>query len=263
MYTAIFRYRDFIRFMIDRERTGVLYKTVLGKGWLIVEPLVHMAIYYFLVVIIFHRAGMNGVDPFVAIMTGLTHYLFFQKALLGSCRAILGHEGLLLQVAIEPIVLNAVNYFRHIYNFAITLAIFGIAYVWIGPQSWPNIAWYPLCLLALFVLVWLWTIILSVLTVFFRDLQNLSAIVLRIVMYLSPVIYTLDFVPEEHRGLPLRTLYLLNPVASLFSFIQWSLIGGVSPPPIALGVVAAFLLVSLVVAHALYISLRPKITKSF
>lgn len=262
-YASVWRHRDFIRFMIERDAVGAVFKTVAGRAWMVLEPLAHMAIYYFLVAIVFQRRDVGGMHPFVFIMVGLSHYLFFQKSLLGSCRSVLGQEGLLMQVAIEPMVFSAVTFFKHVHNFAISLLLFAAIYIWKGPSAGAHQAWYPACLAALLVVAWSWSLILGVLTVFFRDLQNLSTIALRLLLYLSPVVYPLSFVPERQWGLPLRELYLLNPVASLFALLQWSLVGGESPGTQAVVITGSFLLVSVLVAHVLYRRLTPMVTKSF
>jgi len=249
--------------MIARERAGTFYKTLAGKGWLVLEPLAHMSIYYFLIVIIFERTGPNGISPFVMIMTGLTHYLFLQKTLAGSCRAILGNEGLLLQIPMEPIIFSAVNFFKNIYNFCVTLILFGLVYIWLGPAGNSNLYWYPVCLAMLIMIAWLWSVILSILTVYFRDLQNLVTIFLRLLMYLSPVIYSLSFVPDVHWGLPVKNIYLLNPIGCMFALLQWSLLGGESPPQWAVSMLIIFILFSMCLSYIVYKKLRPYLTKSF
>jgi ABC-type polysaccharide/polyol phosphate export permease len=262
-YLSLLRRRDFIRFMVERDTAGALFKTVMGRAWLLLEPLAHMAIYYFLVVVVFDRTEQGGISPFVLIMVGLSHYLFLQRSLAGSCRSILGRERLMLQVPIEPMVFVSVTYFRHLRNLGISLALVAAIYAWKGPVPGAHLAWYPACLAALLAVAWAWSVVLGVLTVFFRDLQNLTGICLRLFLYLSPVIYPLSFVPEEAWGLPLRDLYLANPVASLFALLQWSLLGGDAPGAWPVLVVVAFLAASLALAHLAYARLTPAITKSF
>jgi ABC-type polysaccharide/polyol phosphate export permease len=80
---------------------------------------------------------------------------------------------------------------------------------------------------------------------------------------MSPVIYPLSLVPEERWGLKLRALYLLNPLASLFSILQWSLLGGTAPGLESVAVTAVFVATSLLLAHLAYARLTPSITKSF
>jgi ABC-type polysaccharide/polyol phosphate export permease len=197
------------------------------------------------------------------VMVGLSHYLFLQKGLLGSCRSIVGRERMLLQMPIEPMIFSAVTFLRHLRGFGISILLVAAIYLWKGPAAGAHLAWYPLCLAALLVVVWAWSVLLGVLTVFFRDLPNLATIALRLLLYMSPVIYPLSLVPEERWGLKLRALYLLNPLASLFSILQWSLLGGTAPGLESVAVTAVFVATSLLLAHLAYARLTPSITKSF
>ncbi len=262
-YLSVFRRRDFVRFMIERDTSGALFKTVLGRAWLLLEPLAHMSIYYFLIAVVFDRASIGGIHPFLMVMVGLSHYLFLQKGLLGSCRSIVGRERMLLQMPIEPMIFSAVTFLRHLRGFGISILLVAAIYLWKGPAAGAHLAWYPLCLAALLVVVWAWSVLLGVLTVFFRDLPNLATIALRLLLYMSPVIYPLSLVPEERWGLKLRALYLLNPLASLFSILQWSLLGGTAPGLESVAVTAVFVATSLLLAHLAYARLTPSITKSF
>ena len=93
---------------------------------------------------------------------------------------------------------------------------------------------------------------------FFRDVQQLTTIGLRILMYVSPVIYGLSLVPDAYRG-----WYLLNPIACLFALFQWCLLGGEAPPMWTVGVMAAVLGTFIVIAHLVYSRQAPRITKHF
>jgi ABC-type polysaccharide/polyol phosphate export permease len=99
--------------------------------------------------------------------------------------------------------------------------------------------------------------------VFFRDVQHLVSIVLRMLMYLVPVVYTLDFVPLQAMGLPFRELYLLNPMASLFALLQWSLLSGQMPSVASLASLVLFVMVSGLAGHAAYGYWGRRIAKGF
>ena len=82
-------------------------------------------------------------------------------------------------------------------------------------------------------------------------------------MYASPVVYMLDFVPAAHQGIPVRELYLLNPLASLFGLFQWTLLGGERPPAGPVILLVIFVAVSLISAHLVYHRTRIHFTKAF
>jgi ABC-2 type transport system permease protein len=263
LYQELFRYRHFIRFTIDRHQRGGLYKTVLGRAWLIILPLSHILIYYLLIVVIFGAGSADNMTTFVTLMTGITHYLFFQSALLSSCSALLARESLLMQVHIEPAVFTVTEVAKACIDFVTTLALFGLIYVWHGEYHAGRLIWYPAIMLVLMIVIWSWALTLSVLTVFFRDVQHLVSIVLRMLMYLVPVVYTLDFVPLQAMGLPFRELYLLNPMASLFALLQWSLLSGQMPSVASLASLVLFVMVSGLAGHAAYGYWGRRIAKGF
>ena len=98
----------------------------------------------------------------------------------------------------------------------------------------------------------------ATLQVFFRDVRQLLGIALRVLLYLSPVVYMVDFVPEEHRA-----LYLLNPIGCLFAILQWSLLGGPAPELWQVAILVCVLAGMVVAAHALYSRLKVRFTKAF
>ena len=260
---SIYRYRGFIRFVATRWRRGRIYKTIVGQGWLIITPVANMLIYYFLVAVVFQRGDAAGVHPFVMIMTGIAHYLFFQQSLARSCSSILSNESLLMQLSVDPIVFVAVTAYQQVQDFLIVLLLYLVFLLLLGPGLTANALWYPLCLLGLLLLVWSWSVILASLTVFFRDLEQLLSITLRMLMYLSPVVYTIEFVPLEKWGLPLRELYLYNPVACLFSLLQWSLLGVARPSAGPIVVLVVFIIASVFGGQLIYRRARLKFTKAF
>ncbi len=257
-YAELWQRRSLISFMTSVRRRGTVFKTILGRLWYFLNPLAQMLIYYFLVVVIFNRQGIDGVHPFILIATGITHYLFFQQAIVASCNSIISNESLLMQVRVEPATFTAVSFMDSIRNFGFMLLVFAGFFIAVGPPLTWRVAAYPAILLALFVAAWAACLLLSTLMVFFRDIQQLANISLRILMYLSPVIYPVSFVPEKY-----QTLYLLNPIGCLFALLQWSLLGGPLPPASGLAALGIALAGFFVLAHVVYRRQRDKITKYF
>lgn len=258
IYRNLLQHRDLIRFMAATRRRNGVFKTLLGQSWHVLNPLAQMLIYYFLVVFIFQRGAIEGVHPFIMIMSGIVHYTFLQSCLTTSCNAIVGNEGLLLQIPLRPIIFTATAFLSLVRNFGTSLLIMILAYVWMGPElSW-RLAYYPLILAVLFGVCWSGSILLSSLSVFFRDVSQMASIALRMLMYLSPVVYGLAFVPERFRD-----LYLLNPIGCLFALFQWCLLGGMVPPAGAIMSMAVSFSCLCVLAHVVYLRSTPRFTKAF
>ena len=54
---------------------------------------------------------------------------------------------------------------------------------------------------------------LAVINVYYRDIAHLTGVVLQLLFFLTPIIYTVELVPVDWNGIPLQQLVLLNPIA--------------------------------------------------
>jgi len=58
----------------------------------------------------------------------------------------------------------------------------------------------------------------SIYNVYFRDVSYLVTILMQALFYATPIIYTINLVPEQLFGLPMRTLVKLNPITQMVDF---------------------------------------------
>jgi ABC-type polysaccharide/polyol phosphate export permease len=72
---------------------------------------------------------------------------------------------------------------------------------------------------------------LAILNVYVRDLAHLVSVALQLLFYATPIIYTLDIVPVEYRGIPMRAIVEWNPI-SLFVEILRDVTYGLSTGPL-------------------------------
>ncbi len=235
-----------------------MFKTFMGRMWFLVTPLTHMLIYYFFLVIVLGARNRMGVNPFVFIMTGLTHYLFFTRAVNTSSGAILNNAKLLMQVKLEPLIFTAVTFNQALIDFIIWFGVYGVFYVILGPHvSWAT-AFYPLVLITLLVMAWSMSVLVSCLAVFIRDVQYFIPLAFRMLLYLSPVIYPVSFVEKKYHA-----FYFLNPLAGLFAGLQWTLLGGPFPPVPSLVICGVFVVLLVIAAHVVYTLGKHRFTKIF
>lgn len=256
-YKIIFQRLDFIRFLATKEYRASALGTLLGKLWLLLLPLAQVGVYYFLVVVLFQRHEMYGNDPLAFLLIGVFHYAFVSEALQSAATSILSKERLLMQVKIEPVVLVATSFLTSLLNSAIPLALAAAIYALRGAPTW-RLALYPAALLTLGLLIWALALIVACLTVFSRDLRHILAIVLRVLIYLCPVVYPMQYIPA-----PYLAGYLLNPVACVFALIDFTLFNTAPPPLASLCLLYAQVGGLLFLSHAVYRWRRPRLTKDF
>lgn len=246
-YREILNRRDFIQFMVEGQQRASVQRTILGGLWYAVIPLVQIVVYYFLIVIIFGRGGDYPANPFLVILMGVMHYMLLSHIGGNVQPAVYGNATLLLQIKIEPIVLIAMGFFRALRLWMFGVLFFLVAYAFIHAGVSPRVVAYPFIVVLWVMLCWVIGLFVATAAVYVRDMERLYPIVTQLLMYASPVIYTADFFPGEY--LP---ILLLNPIASVFALLQWSLLGVDISPVQPLIVVTVTIAFGLVIAHAFY-----------
>lgn len=204
-----------------RELRGKYKRSVLGWAWSLFNPLVTMAIFT-VVFRVFLKVDVppgnpSGMDVFAFfLLGGLLPWNFLANGVNGGMTALLNNATLIKKVYFPREILVAANVASWLVSLLIELAVFGVVLVLAGNMVLP---WLP----ALVVLVAVQAVfvvgiglLLSVLNVYFRDVQHLMAILLQVWFYSTPVVYPLTVVPPtvELLGLqlPARALYELNPM---------------------------------------------------
>ncbi|BCX87980.1 lipopolysaccharide transport system permease protein [Methylomarinovum tepidoasis] len=202
--------------------------TLLGAGWLLVEPLFLLGLYtivfgYLLKVRFDSDAGIGGFALY--LMAGLLPFNALQQSLLGSVHVLRANRALLLHVRFPGILLPLVEVLNTLVTESIGLALV-LGAVWLAggfPSGW----WFLLPLLVLVrlalttSLVW----ILSILAVFIQDLPKLLQMGLTLTFFATPIIYPANMIPE-------RWLWVerINPFFWLVSAYRAILLEGTAPP---------------------------------
>ena len=216
---ALWAYRNFIWSSVVREFSGRYRESLLGVFWSVANPLAMIVIY----TVVFGRlmrptlAGHES-TPFafsIYLCAGVITWGLFSEMLSRLNGIFIEHGNLIKKSNFPRICLPAIVTASSLLNFAIVLALYLIFLAFIG--HWPGLI--LLSLLPLLILQLLFTIGLGVflgtLNVFFRDVGQLTGIVLQFWFWLTPVVYTASALPEG----VLRMLHY-NPMYALIEAYQ-------------------------------------------
>ncbi len=195
--------------------------TRLGWLWWIIDPLVMMAIYYFVVKVIFNRGGENY---HLFVLCGIISWQFFTRAVTGTSNVILRNRQLLRQIALPISMLITIPVIVQMFFAGIGVVVILIwNHTQIGIQSFGVI---PLLLLIALLSMSL-GLFLSVITVYFQDTKKFISYFLRAGFFLSPILYPAtrvldsDSVPEFA-----KIIFKLNPMAWIIPALREILLDG-------------------------------------
>jgi lipopolysaccharide transport system permease protein len=234
-------YRELLYFLVWRDVRIRYRQTALGALWAIIQPFVTMVVFS----LFFHTLSnvpSAGDLPYpVFVFAGLLPWQFFARGVALTSGGILNSSGLIRKVyfprAIVPIAASIGPLVDLFWAF---LVLFGLmAYYRLMPT--PAILFTPLLILLALVTVngvGLW---LSALSVRFRDVSIVVPFLVQVWMFVTPVIYPSDVLPE-----PWRTLYGLNPMVGVVEGFRWALLG--TAPPTTMIVLSTVVAVALLVS---------------
>ena len=247
-FRELLAYREILLILIWRDLKTRYRGSVLGFLWTFLNPLLLMVIYS-LVFSVYMRVEIRAYPIF--LFAGLLPWIWFSSAMLSGAGSIVESGNLIKRVPFPPHILPAVSVTATLINFLLALPLL-VAFMvaWGFPLSW-SLVTLPLTIGVQYVLTLGLAIVMSMLTVRYRDLQQLLANVLTLWFFLTPVLYPTTMVPTRFQG-----FLLLNPMAVLVASFQDALYGAHAPSLRHLAVVAVFAIAVFGLALALSDRLR-------
>ncbi len=219
----VLSHRELVGLLVARELKSRYKDSALGFIWSLIKPLMQLLIYY--VAIGKFLGAERGIPLFaIFIFAGLTVWGLFSEVVSSTTSSIIWNSGLVKKVAL-PREIFAVSVVGSAgFNFLIQLSILLLATIALGtfPLS-PSLILVPLATGVTVVLALAVGLALSALNVYFRDIQHLVEVLLMVLFWLSPVVYSYTFVHATLGGSWLEKLYLANPMTLVVLAFQKAL----------------------------------------
>ncbi|MBW3556189.1 MAG: ABC transporter permease [Actinobacteria bacterium] len=215
--------RELLTHLTLRELRGKYKRSTLGWAWSLLNPLSTMLIFT-IVFRVFFRAeapegSPSGLSSFALfLLCGLLPWNFLTNSVFGSLGTVIGNASLIRKTYFPRELLVVSQVASWIVSFLLELSLLAVILLIVGNMVLPLV---PVVLALVVVLALFATglsLALSVFNVFFRDVQHFVGIFFQAWFYLSPIVYSVDLVPERHAifgtDVPLRAIYKWNPMAA-------------------------------------------------
>ena len=208
MIKEIYSYRTMIVNLTKRDLIGRYKKSFLGFAWSFIDPLIQLFVYTFLFTVIMP----TGIPDFhICLFVALVPWLFFSACLTGGCMSIVGQQDMIKKIyfprEVLPISFVSAQFVNMLLSFVI---VFVVLFVSGYGLNFKAILMFPLVVIMEYILALGITFLFSSITVYFRDMQQVLGALSLILMYASPIIYTLNLVPQQY-----RVYYMLNPMTRI------------------------------------------------
>ncbi|HYP52754.1 MAG TPA: ABC transporter permease [Pyrinomonadaceae bacterium] len=215
----LWSYRELLYFLTWRDIKVRYKQTLMGAAWVIIQPLATMLLF----TVFFNRfAGVRSPDmpyPLFAY-TGLLLWTFFAGGVVNGTNSLVNNTNLITKVYFPRMFIPAAAVAAGLVDMGVaSLILVGLAVYYGVALTW-SLALLPLFVLLTLLLSLAVGLLISALTVKYRDLRHALPFLIQLWMFASPVIYPSEIVPERWRW-----VLLVNPLAPVVEGFRSALVG--------------------------------------
>lgn len=237
----IWHYRELLYFLTWRDIKVRYKQTALGAAWAILQPVLTMLVFSLIFGVLIGVQSEGFPYPVFAF-TALLPWQLFAFALTQSSNSLVSNQSLITKVYFPRLVIPVASVMAGLVDFAIAFGVLLVMMlIYRLPLSVNMLALPFLALIAVItaLAVGLW---LSALNVKYRDVRHIIPFLTQVWMYLCPIAYSIELIPEKW-----RLLYSLNPMTGVIEGFRWAILGktgSVWPTLLASCIIVLFLLIT-------------------
>lgn len=252
---AVYKWRELLWQMVGREIKARYKQSILGYFWVILNPLAQMLVMSFAFSIIM-RIPTNSTEniPYsIFLFVGLLPWNLFANSVSSAANSLVSSSSLITKIYFPRTILVISSIIAKIIDFLFATSILVIYMIVYQIPINLNILW----IFPIFFIQQIFTLGLSLFfaaaNLLYRDIQYLLSMILLLWMYITPVIYPADLVPDKYRW-----IFQINPIAVIINAYRQSILGGGIPKISSLIIATIVSLIVLVVGLS-YFKSREKI----
>lgn len=223
--SELWSYRHLVVGLIRRDFLLSYQQTILGPLWVLLQPIMTLATY----VLVFGKVvgiSTGATPPVLFYLAGIVLWNLFNDIFTSTSAIFRENANLFTKVyfprLIMPVAQMGGQLARFVIQFVLLLLVMAYYYLF-TPWPAPAVGWLvfvPLVVLLTASLSLAMGLFFSVLTGKYRDVSYVVGIGIRLLMFLTPVIYPVGYIAEKWRW-----LVQLNPLTTLFELFRLALLG--------------------------------------
>jgi lipopolysaccharide transport system permease protein len=226
----LWRYRDLVMLFVWRDFVSVHKQTILGPLWYLIQPILTNLTF----TVIFGsiaKLPTDNLPPFLFYMSGTVIWTYFSSCLLKTSDTFIGNTNLFSKVYFPRLTAPVSVLISNLITFGIQFGLFLVFFFYFSLQGTPIhpnlwILFTPVLLLMMAGLGLGFGILISSMTTKYRDLRFLIQFGVQLLMYATPVVYSVSSVPARY-----QIILQLNPLTPIIETFRYAFlgVGGVNP----------------------------------
>lgn len=224
----LWRFRELALVLAQRELKVRYKQTVLGVGWVVIQPLAAALIF----TVVFGRlAGLpsEGLPYAVFVYSGLVLWSYFSGALDSVAQSLVQNRDLVTKTYFPALVAPVAFVLPGLVDLLVSLVVVAVIMVIYDVAPSLSLVLLPAWIAACSIVVLAAGLWLSALNVRYRDVRHTMTFLIQVWLFASPVVYASSLVEGGW-----QYVFALNPMVTVLDGFRWSLVDAPPPGPEAL-----------------------------
>jgi len=223
-FRELLSYKDLLLRLVRKEFLTSYQQTLLGPFWVLLQPILTVITY----VLVFNKVigiPTDGVPSFLFYLIGITLWNLFSELFLSTSATFQQNLAIFSKVyfprILAPLSMLVLSCIRFLIQLLFLIIV--LLYCYFTSKIQLNLTHIYLVIPVVIITIGIGFgagLIFSVLTVKYRDLNNVMQLFIRLFMFVCPIFYSLSMVPEKKKW-----MVNLNPLSSQFEFFRYALLG--------------------------------------
>lgn len=221
-FKELYQYRDLFWTLAKRDFKVRYAQSYLGILWVIIQPIVNIVFAFFILGLSSHE--LNAGEKFIYSSSAVALWTYFQFVLEQSGGSIISSRNLIQKVYFPKLIVPLSKAILGFIDFGVALIILVILMIYYHVDVQANLVFAPLFILSTIISALGIGLLISALSVKYRDFKYMSPFLIRLGYMLTPIIYSFQDISNDWPAW-LKYLYFLNPMAGSVEGFRWSITG--------------------------------------
>jgi len=217
-------WKDLLKQLVAREIKARYKQSVLGYAWVLLVPLVKLIVMS-VVFSFFFRVKTDPIPYPLFLFAALVPWTFTANGIAAATSSLVANGNLITKIKLPKEIFPVSAILVKGVDFLLSLVVLVLLMIYFQFPFQLTLLYLPIIFLIQFLLVMGVSLFLSAINVFYRDVENVLDVFLMVWMYLTPVIYPPEFIPEQF-----RQLFNMNPMMGITNAYRNVMLWGVAPP---------------------------------
>jgi homopolymeric O-antigen transport system permease protein len=221
LVSEAYRYRELIWALAIKELTLRYKRSVLGFMWALLNPALLMLV----LTAVFSTVMRFPIPDYpIFLLSVLLPWTFFSQTLSYAVESIVSNADLIKKVSVAKMVFPMAAVLSNLINLVLSFIPLALLVPLMRHHFYWTWLYLPVPILALSIFTLGASFLLATANVYYRDVVHIVQVVLSALFYVTPIIYSLDFIPANERW-----LFKLNPLIYVINGFRLSVYYGELP----------------------------------